>query len=168
MKYILTITTLIFSLHLGQGQGMPVPKKLMEFSFMIGEWQGTGTYFTQKGALEVEVKESIAFAIDSTVLLIRGIGSDQQGVKHHDALGVMYFENGAYHMHAFTKEGQNIIADVIKTGERSLDWGFELPNGGKIQYSASFTDSTWEESGIYTSPDGSQSFPTVKMNLARK
>ncbi len=71
-------------------------------------------------------------------------------------------------MHAFTMQGQNVIADVTKTGDLSFDWGFDLPNGGKIKYTVQFTENTWEESGTYVTPDGSNSYPTVKMALIRK
>lgn len=168
MKYISTIVTIVFSLHLAHGQGIPSPQKLTAFSFMTGEWEGSGTYYSQQGSHELKVAESITFSGDSTILLISGKGFDHQGNNHHDAFGVMYFENGQVKIHAFTKQGQNVIAEVTKTGERAIDWGFELPNGGKIKYSASFTDTTWKESGTYTTPDGSQSFPTVKMQLTRK
>ncbi|GJM30217.1 MAG: hypothetical protein DHS20C17_28520 [Cyclobacteriaceae bacterium] len=150
-----------------EAQQVPEPQKLKQFSFMIGEWQGNGTYYSSQGESEIEVHESVVFAADSTILLIHGKGRDSDGKIHHDAIGVIYTENGQTHVHAFTMQGQNVIADVNKNGEKSFDWGFDLPNGGKIKYSATFTETTWEESGTYTTPDGNQSFPTVKMSLKK-
>jgi len=171
MKTLLKLClTLVFILQgiQANAQHLPEPKKLTDFSFMTGDWEGTGTSYTRQGPVEFNVTETIAYAADSTTLLIKGHGFDDQGINHHDAVGVLYFDNGAYHMHAFTKQGQNVIAYVTKTGDHSFDWGFDLPNGGKIKYSASFTEDTWKESGTYTTPDGTQSFPTVQMNLSRK
>lgn len=149
-------------------QQMPKPKKLTDFSFMTGEWKGKGTYYSPQGVNEFDVHESVFYAADSTTLLVRGQGFDQQGVRHHDAIGVMYFESDQIQIHAFTKQGQNVIADVTKTGDMSFDWGFDLPNGGKIKYSVVFTENTWEESGMYITPDGNNSYPTVKMALTRQ
>ena len=149
-------------------QQLPEPKKLTDFSFMTGQWEGTGTSYTREGSVEFKVVETIVYAADSTTLLIKGLGFDEQGINHHDAVGILYHEDGAYHLHAFTKQGQNVIAYVTKTGDQSFDWGFDLPNGARIKYSASFTEDSWEESGTYTTPDGAQSFPTVQMKLSRK
>ena len=149
-------------------QQMPTPKKLTDFSFMTGEWAGKGTFYSPNGVNEFDVHESVAYAADSTTLMVHGQGFDQQGAKHHDAIGVMYFENEKLLFHAFTMQGQNVIADVTKTGDSSFDWGYDLPNGGKIKYSVVFTENTWEESGTYITPDGANSYPTVKMALTRQ
>ena len=163
--FILLVFPQISKLH---AQQMPTPKKLTDFSFMTGEWSGKGTYYSPQGANEFDVLESVVFAADSTTLLIRGQGLDEHNVKHHDAIGVMYSENGKIQLHAFTMQGQNVVADVTKTGDMSFDWGFDLPNGGKIKYTVQFTENTWEESGIYVTPDGTNSYPTVKMVLTRQ
>lgn len=151
-------------------QEIPTPRILIDYSFMIGEWQGTGTYYSAQGSGDFEVFESVSFGVDSTILIIAGKGFDSQGTKHHDAFGVLYLDpiDGAHRIHAFSMNGQNVIASLNSVNDRSYEWGFDLPNGGKISYSTSFTDTKWEESGTYTLPDGSKSFPIMKMSLSRK
>ena len=171
MNTLLRTLLILLSLnlfHAVSAQQKPTPKKLTEFQFMIGNWEGSGTYYSQQGTHSSDVSESVKYALDSTILVIQGTGIDQNGVKQHDAVGILYFENGNYYMHAFTMQGNHVIADVVISGDQAIDWGFELPNGGKINYAASFKEGLWIESGTYTTPNSSQSFPTVDMKLSRK
>jgi len=151
------------------GQIATEPQKLADFAYMIGEWQGKGTYYSQQGTTEFNVHESITFGVDSTLVLINGQGHDENGVKGHDAFGVLFFDaiEKEFRIHAFTMQGQNVIAYVNQPGETSFEWGFETPGGGKIKYTASISDSKWEEAGTYTPPGGSQSYPTVSMKLVK-
>ena len=168
LLHTLLILLLLNLHHAISAQPIPTPKKLTEFQFMIGDWQGSGTHYSQQGIHSSDVSESVKFALDSTILVIQGTGFDQNGVKQHDAFGILYFENGNYYMHAFTMQGSQVIANVVISGDQAIDWGFELPNGGKINYSASFKDGLWKESGTYTTPDGGQSFPTIDMSFSRR
>ena len=150
-------------------QPAPPAKKLTEFAYMIGDWEGSGTTYTQNGVREFRAVESVKFGADSTVILVQGQGFNQENIKDHDAFGVMYLDDtGTIRMHAFSMQGYHTIAEVTKTGAHSFEWGFDLPNNGKINYKVSFTEDTWQESGTYTTPDGNNTYPTLNMTLTRK
>ena len=79
-KYIL-LSIFILSGFSAFSQEIPTPRTLVNFSFMIGEWQGTGIYYSAQGGGEFEVFESVSFGVDSTILIIAGKGFDSLGTK---------------------------------------------------------------------------------------
>ena len=86
----LTLVSLfIWVHHHSFSQDQPTPKKITELGFMVGEWQGTSTHFSPQGSAQSDVSESVRYALDSTVMVIRGTGIDQDGTKHPVRLAII-------------------------------------------------------------------------------
>lgn len=50
--------------------------------------------------------------------------------------------------------------------EDGIVWGFETPRGGRVRYTATFTDDTWTEHGEF-SHDGETWMPFLEMRLQK-
>ena len=145
-------------------------REIANFSFMVGEWEGTGIYFTQSGQEEFTVQEFIRYEIDSTILLLEGIGTDKStNKKKHHAMAILYYDlpTQSLKLHSHISTGQSTVANVEKTGGRTFTWWFELPNGGKVSYEASFENEIWEEKGLFITQEGTR-YPTMQMTLHRR
>ena len=137
---------------------------------LVGEWQGTGESFRGQEPERTEVTEKVSLRLDGTAIVLEGLGThtDDQGnsVIDHQAIGILWYDASEqkYRMKAFVP-GRTTDAEV-EVQDQGLIWGFDVPNGGQVRYTLTFTDDTWEETGEYTS-DGETWRPFFKMSLRR-
>jgi hypothetical protein len=67
--------------------------KISELAFLSGNWRGSGWMYGQdRQRYEFEQTEDIKFKLDSTILLIEGLGTSK-GTTIHNALAVVSFNN---------------------------------------------------------------------------
>lgn len=138
-----------------------------QLSFMEGTWEGTGYY--QQGRSErstFDIHESIQPKLGGLVYLVEGVGTSD-GSTTHQALAMISWdiEKSEYVFESHTFDGRSARASGTLE-DSTFVWGFDVPGGGKIQYTMEFNEDTWQETGTY-SPDGEVWYPFMEMNLER-
>jgi hypothetical protein len=107
--------------------------------------------------------------LDGLVCLVEGEGkSKTDGATVHKALALVSYDQQAriFRWRAFTAEGRQTDAEA-KVGEKSLEWGFEIPQRGRIRYTLKLNENgEWIEIGEM-SPEGQTWFTFFEMTLRR-
>lgn len=112
MKTILTIilTGLLISQSFSQSfeTDSLSKSKISDLGFMVGNWKGTGWMMGQGGKSEFEQTEKIQFKLDSTAILIEGLGKDN-GKIVHNALAILTYNktDKNYSFRSYLQNGQN-------------------------------------------------------------
>lgn len=145
-------------------------KKLEVFA---GKWQGEASIRMGPGPEQtINQQEDVQFRIDSTVLVIEGLGTrGPDNTVVFNALAVINFNAGAkgYSFRSFLKDGRSADAYFNILEDRKFEWGFDTPgNSGKVRYTITFDDParTWHEVGEF-SADGSTWMKFMEMRLNR-
>ena len=127
-------------------------EKLAVLDLMVGTWEGTGYMMTPSGKETSNVKESIQYKLDNTILYIEGRGTktmeDGSSEIVHDAVGIISYNSftKAYEMNSFISKGLSTKANVeIKDGNNIIWWYKAGP--ATIRYSMNFENDTWTEKG---------------------
>jgi len=172
MKHILFACSIFLLCNPGiRAQNAETANPLDRISFMLGEWQGTGFMLTQSGKIYTDVWENVECKVGCTVLAIDGLGTmtdsvTQETIVIHDAFGVIFYDTDAQaiKMRAYKKEG--LAASVIEFPEEKIfRWGLDVPNGGKVRFTADFsTENKWIETGEF-SRDGETWMQFLGMDL---
>jgi hypothetical protein len=167
MPFLLIVLALFFSHANGQTPGAS-KEQMKKLAAWTGRWTGTSTSQMQGKTESGTVEESIEWKVDGHALLINGLGKNKEGKIVHEALGVLSFDSkdNKYRLRTWLRDGRNADAWFLVLGENSFQWGFDVPTG-KIRYNIQLTQTTWVESGEYSS-DGTQWFPFFQMQLARQ
>ncbi len=147
-----------------------VQDSMQQVSIMIGKWEGKGWQMNQKGEKSnSNVDENIQWKLDSTLILMEGIGKSDNGNIAHNALGLLSFDpfNKKFEFNSHLANGLETTAsfEVIKPNEK-FKWWFNDNRGGTIRYSISINSNKWNEEGEY-SQDGTQWNKFFEMNLER-
>ena len=114
MKTILTIvlTTFLVSQSFSQSyETDSISKsKITELGFIVGNWKGKGWMVGQGGKSEFEQTEKIQFKLDSTAILIEGIGKTN-GKIVHNALAILTYnkKDQNYSFISYLQNGQNAV-----------------------------------------------------------
>lgn len=141
--------------------------------FLEGRWEGQSWSRTRDGERrEGRVVEIIETKLNGSILTLEGLGAagDPEApgadLRHH-AFAVIHFAPGkGYRMHSY-KDGRFLDAELKVTGDNAVEWGFELPNGGRVRFDLSLDGAgRWTETGSY-SPDGENWAPFFGMTLER-
>lgn len=142
--------------------------QMKKLALWTGRWAGTSTSQMQGKTESGTVEESIEWKVDGHALLINGLGKNKEGKIVHEALGVLSFDakENRYRLSTWLRDGRNADAWFLVLGDNSFQWGFDVPTG-KIRYNIHLTQTTWVESGEYSS-DGAQWFPFFQMQLTRQ
>ena len=176
MKKIVTlfVTVAVASIYLqAQDPGKISREQLKPFSFIVGNWKGTATIQQQGGPpTKVNQEEMISWQLDSMLINIEGIGRDPlTNKKTFHAYAIVFYNpiTQQVGMKSFTMEGRQTDAYFKAIDENQFEWGFDIANNrGKIKYTIllSEKDNTWNEKGEF-SPDGTQWYPFMSMNLTK-
>jgi hypothetical protein len=158
---VLCVAVLFFmSAALGHAQDEKFAAAQLEamkkLDWWVGRWKGEGWAEMvpgQRGTFTIT--ESIQSKVDGLVLLVEGIGKSripgkEQEIVVHNAFGVLHYDpkTQRYLFKAWRMPGA-IHTDVeVKTTDRGLEWGFELPQGGGLRFSMKLNDrGEWFEFG---------------------
>lgn len=139
-------------------------------SLMFGEWHGVATIDRGPQAETSQIVETITPRLEDTVLVIEALGTsaraDGTTATTHEAIAFVWFDEAQdrYRMRSFIP-GRTTEADFDLT-EDGIVWGFETPRGGRVRYTATFTDDTWTEHGEF-SHDGETWMPFLEMRLQK-
>lgn len=145
-------------------------QKVAQLDLMVGTWKGTGFIYTPAGKESSDVKETIQYKLDSTVLFVQGRGTRtmEDGSEEivHDALGIISFHpfTKQYQMNSFISRGLSTQAKLKIVDDTHMVWWFES-GPMTIRYSLSIIGNQWTEIGE-RSNDGEnwQQFFEMKLN----
>lgn len=174
MKIYATLILILFlyssSLAQRPDYSAQVKSEMTKLSVLSGNWEGTSTSITPNGEKGTAmVTERIYFKLDSTLLVLEGLGKDEEGNIVHSAFGVITFDHAQnkYVMKSFLSNGSSTDADFeVLEPNISFQWGFETPQGGTMKYTLNIENDAWSETGEY-SQDGEQWFQFFEMELNR-
>ncbi|GAB3935409.1 hypothetical protein [Mucilaginibacter myungsuensis] len=111
MKKLIT-TLLTFCLITGIAIAQPkeadkaAKAEVSKLSFITGNWAGQGWMMTQAGKSTFEQTEKVRFKLDSTALLIEGLGKTSGKVIHNALAVVNLNKAGGYNFRSFLATGQ--------------------------------------------------------------
>lgn len=154
MKIISTIVLTVLLINQSFSQTFETDSlsksKISELAFMVGNWKGTGWMMGQGGKSEFEQTEKIQFKLDSTAILIEGIGK-ANGKIVHNALAILTYNktDNNYSFRSYLQNGQNaeFKAELI---DKKLYW---YPNEN-VRYIIWLNEKgQWYEKGEYKRED---------------
>jgi hypothetical protein len=163
------IVTIIFALLLMQNltaQAIETDsiakEKISKLSFIVGNWEGAGWMFSQSGKNEFTQTEKIEFKLDSTAILIEGLGKSN-GKIIHNALAIITYnkEDDNYTFRSYLQDGRKgkFKAELI------ADKFYWYPNEN-VRYIIWLNEKEqWYEKGEYKR--GDQWFQFFEMTLDR-
>ena len=82
--------------------------KITKLNFMVGKWKGTGWMHGKEGKSNFNQTEEISFKLDSSAILIEGVGKSN-GKIIHNALAILTYnkEDDNYVFRSYLSNGQN-------------------------------------------------------------
>lgn len=134
----------------------PVQRTEMEkLDFLVGQWKGEG-WIKMPGSERVTFTqtETVQKKLGGLALLIEGHGTSKEKTLFK-ALAMVTWdpEKGRYRFSSATTEGRAGESEGQFTPGGAWEWGFAVPQGGRIRYTIKLTDKgEWHETGQY-SPD---------------
>lgn len=148
-------------------------EKLAALEFLVGEWRGAGWILMPDGTrAEFRQSESIGFALQGEILLIRGIGTADAGegepMTVHDAIGIVTYDpQKAEYRWLARRAGGEWIDSRAEVGAHTLEWSMTTPNGVQVRYRITVDGSgRWREVGE-ASRDGATWRQVFAMELER-
>jgi len=175
MKPLLILIIAAFASTIGNTFAQqPINKEKMKiFAGWEGHWQGEGSMQMGPGEpRKSKVEEQITYKLDGSILQVEGTGKSVDGAESivHQALGIISFntETSQYKFNTFLRDGRSADAWFASLGENKFQWGFDVPNRGKIKYSITIDPAkkTWNEIGEF-SQDGTTWMKFFEMNLTK-
>jgi hypothetical protein len=146
--------------------------EMKKLHFLKGQWKGEAWMMTQSQEKQFIIQtENVEVKQNGLVLTIQGTGIDKNSLRSkpkmvHDAFAILYFDKGRQkiRMMAFTK-GNRIFTEPKVGSDRSMIWGFTIPNVGEVKYTIRLNEKEqWFEIGEF-SRDGVQWFQNFEMTL---
>ena len=169
IKFILIIILSANMYHTGRAQSA-MPEPLQPLALLAGEWSGEGSQSRgQNDRLEFNQTEEVSVELDGRLIVFRGTGTTKGETEpSFRAYGVMTYDSEAdqVFIHAWTMDG-NYTKAPVETSENQFSWSFDVPNGGKVRYTADFNENTWTERGAYSPDQGKTWYPFMEMRLTR-
>ena len=141
---------------------------MIKLEILEGNWKGSGWMMTREGRQTFTQTEEVELATGGITLLVKGKGTNEEGVLVHDALGVFYFnpESNQYEFQAHVAKGYHTNA-WAKYEEGSIIWGYDHPYAGSMKYTISINNlGQWVEIGEM-SRDGNEWMQIFEMTLSK-
>ena len=167
MKPILSLLLLsCFSLTNSFAQPVqPDPEiqaKMAKLAFVAGNWEGTGWMMTQAGKSTFDQTETIQYKLDSTLMIIEGVGMSNGNVVHNAYAIISYDkEEGEYSFRSYLPNGQTGEFDA-ELKDNKLYW---YPNDN-VRYIIWLNEKDqWYETGEYKNGENWMQF--FEMTLDR-
>ncbi|WP_131474413.1 hypothetical protein [Neotamlana nanhaiensis] len=120
--------------------------KIKALGFMVGNWKGNGWMMRGPNKSEFNQIENIQFKLDSTAILIEGLGK-VKGRIIHNALAILSYnkETEAYSFRSYLPSGQNAEFQAELINEK-LFW---YPNKNMRYIIWINENEQWQETGEY-------------------
>lgn len=145
---------------------------MKKLAYFEGRWKGEAITTERNGTkTKINQEENIQFKLDGTVLLIEGIGRNpESGKVVFNAMAVASYDEITqnYKFRSYLMNGNTTDAYFKVLADNKFEWGFDIPNGGKIKFDLVLDPAkkTWNEKGSY-SPDGQAWYPYIELNLTK-
>lgn len=156
----------------------PVPEEakmaMTPLAWLAGRWSGEGTITDQRGSRTVHQTEEVRPALEGSLLVVEGTGREPgeggDGAIVFRAFAVVSSgdEPGSYRFAAW-QGGRFVHADAELAEDGTLTWGFETPDGGRVEYVIRRPEpDVWHETGAFQ-PAGTDTWhPFFEMTLRRE
>lgn len=155
---------------------IPAQKEEMKkLDFLVGTWKGEG--WVKMPGTERQTftqTETVQKRLGGLALLIEGHGTSKlpsgEEKTVFEALGMVTWdpEKNLYRLSSATTEGRAGESEGRFVPGGAWEWGFTLPQGGRIRYTIKLTDKgEWHETGQY-SPDEKTWYPFHEMTLRKQ
>ena len=175
LLFALMSTSVVTGKLLAQPPATEAEERMSIFTGWVGRWQGEGSQRVGPGEPKKSaVDERIEWKLDSTLLVVEGIGTtrddatEKEMVVHH-AFAVLSFDqqSDSYRFRSWLSNGLSTDAWFRVVGENKYQWGFDSPHG-KMRYNISIdpVKKTWNETGEF-SRDGNNWMKSFEMNLTK-
>lgn len=175
MKKLVFIVVLILlnSMVLKAQKVDTMENPMNNLNFMLGEWEGTGWMMTREGKEESDMREKVECKQGCNIMIVEGLGTktdpDTKELKiSHEAFGVITynFDTKSYQLRAY-KDGNVTVSDIEMISDNKIRWNMDVPNNGKVRFTAEYTDSTWQEIGEFSRDGGESWMQFLGMDLMR-
>lgn len=167
-KIIIIITIILFGINVNSQESYyneDNKKALLDLQTMIGVWEGSGWSIDPQTRVKENFsqKEIIQYELDSSVIIVKGIGMSNQEIVH-DALAIISKNpQGDYYMTSFLGDGREGKYEL--TGANgNYAWKIPTPQGDVI-YTIVINEDSWKEVGEFET--NGQRYPFFEMNLKR-
>lgn len=177
MKTTVTLLTLLITATCSMAQhGTPHLDKMKVFEGWSGRWEGEGWMRMGPGEpRKANVVEQITPKLGGLVYLVEGVGTipgdaPGAGQKVHEAIALLSYDpaSSQYKFRSHVMSGHSSDAWFTVSGQGKFQWGFDIPNYGKMRYTITLDvdKGTWHEIGEI-SQDGSTWNKNFEMNLKK-
>ena len=147
-----------------------IKEEMSKISVMAGNWEGAGWRMNPDGTKSnSNVFEHLYFKLDGTLLVLEGLGKNDNGETVHNAFGLISFDpfKKRYSMKSYLSNGLSTDADFeVIESNKSFKWWFKDNRGGTIKYNITFDGLNWSEVGEY-SRDEESWVKFFEMNLKK-
>lgn len=172
LKVLMIILTVAYGMMAYEAKaqtGTTNQDKMKPLLGWVGEWKGEGwSIDASRQRTEFTVSENIQPKLEGRILLAEGIGKAKStGQEGFHAFGVFYYNEQAktYEVKSWLNDGNMSLSKAEINEQGQFIWGFQVP-GGRIRYTITLTDTTWNEKGEFVMESG-QAFPIMEMNLTK-
>ncbi|MFN7115745.1 MAG: hypothetical protein ACK4TA_03045 [Saprospiraceae bacterium] len=145
-----------------------VAAKIAMIPIKAGEWTGKAYIQAGKEKIEVNQWEKITYLLDSTVILIEGIGTSE-GVMGHHAVAILGYDpfQQKYLFRSF-KDGYVTDADCKLHADGKFEWLIKSPQR-LTRYTIWLENKQWHETGEFSLDSGKtwQSFFEMKLQQSK-
>jgi|GEM_PF-495284 len=148
---------------------------MRKLNFLTGNWKGSGWIFLRNGQRsEFNEKENIKWKLDSLLLVIEGLGTNNNSNGGetrtvHNAYAIVYYNNqtGNYHWQSFISSGQSMLSNASLINDSTLVWQMDISPQMKIRYTIAVSGGKiWNEIGEMSN-NGKDWNKFFGMNLTR-
>lgn len=141
---------------------------LKKLDFFVGQWRGTGWMMTPKGKSTFEQYEVIRPKLSGQILLVEGKGNlaKKPNAIVHRALAIVGYDT-AKKQYTWAAYAQGTITTTLQVTRNGWSWQIPLGQGMTMRYRATFTKTTWTETGEMTRDGGKTWIPTMGFTLKR-
>lgn len=152
-----------------------IRNRMQDISFLQGEWKGDGwIQLESAGRSTFDQSEKIYWKLDSTLLIVEGVGINKTEGKAPDTAHLAYAvlswnePDSSYHMRAYRSTGEFVDAPAELVNDSTFVWYFEIPHYVMTRYTVTVSGgNTWHEIGEH-SGDGSSWTKFMEMTLRRE
>lgn len=175
MKKLVLIIALALadSLAMQAQQSHIAENPMHNLNFMLGEWEGAGWMMTRDGKEESDMREKVECKQGCNIMIVEGLGTkiDVETKEQkiiHEAFGVITynFDTKSYQLRAY-KDGNVTVSDIEMISDNKIRWNMEVPNGGKVRFTAEYTTTSWQEVGEFSRDGGESWMQFLGMDLTK-
>ncbi|HET6360646.1 MAG TPA: hypothetical protein VFH11_01155 [Gemmatimonadota bacterium] len=169
----------LFVFASGAAAQAPVPEEarmaMEPLAWLAGRWSGQATVVGPEGVKAVRQTEEVRAALEGALLVVEGTGREpgtggEPGPVVFRAFAVLSAgdEPGNYRFAAW-QGGRFVDARAKIAEDGALSWGFETPDGGRVEYVIRHPEpDVWHEVGSYLPPGQDAGRTFFEMTLHRE